>query len=261
MKTEKKRRSRSAYTPYGYTITTNTNCCALAYAGQLLDSLAEAYYLGNGTRAYSPSLMRFLSPDSASPFGEGGVNAYVYCLGNPINMTDPTGHWSEYVAKPLIIPRPKYNATTHSPAFRAERKTGLIKAQLSFEIDIQAVIRKKLASTIFDRAYPALQKVRSYLSGKELNYLPEPQTSLNLDKIKSSKNAAMLIDRFASNKIPTTMPKEALDLDDFATVFLVSSYKLDPSKTLAALNDRIRKLNNGSNYQAHIADTDILLRR
>ncbi len=37
--------------------------------------------LGNGYRAYSPVLMRFNSPDSWSPFGEGGVNAYAYIEG------------------------------------------------------------------------------------------------------------------------------------------------------------------------------------
>ncbi|VVO73087.1 hypothetical protein PS862_01436 [Pseudomonas fluorescens] len=38
--------------------------------------------------------MRFHSPDSWSPFGEGGLNAYMYCLGNPIRYTDKTGHMS-----------------------------------------------------------------------------------------------------------------------------------------------------------------------
>jgi hypothetical protein len=36
--------------------------------------------------------MRFNSPDSLSPFGEGGLNAYAYCIGDPINRRDPTGH-------------------------------------------------------------------------------------------------------------------------------------------------------------------------
>jgi hypothetical protein len=38
--------------------------------------------------------MRFLSADSWSPFGEGGVNAYAYCGGDPVNQVDPTAHAS-----------------------------------------------------------------------------------------------------------------------------------------------------------------------
>ena len=36
--------------------------------------------------------MRFNAPDSLSPFGEGGFNAYNYCAGDPINKIDPSGH-------------------------------------------------------------------------------------------------------------------------------------------------------------------------
>ncbi|MFC9753074.1 RHS repeat-associated core domain-containing protein [Streptomyces sp. NPDC056921] len=38
------------------------------------------------------TLARFHSPDSLSPFGDAGLNAYAYCLGDPINRVDPTGH-------------------------------------------------------------------------------------------------------------------------------------------------------------------------
>jgi hypothetical protein len=36
-------------------------------------------------------LMRFHSPDAASPFRHGGLNAYVYCIGDPVNHSDPSG--------------------------------------------------------------------------------------------------------------------------------------------------------------------------
>lgn len=57
------------------------------------------YYLtGNGYRGYLPQLMRFASPDSLSPFGKGGLNAYGFCLGDPVNVTDATGHFPLPVA-------------------------------------------------------------------------------------------------------------------------------------------------------------------
>ena len=50
------------------------------------------YMLGAGYRGYIPSLMRFNSPDNWSPFRRGGINAYAFCGGDPVNGRDPTGH-------------------------------------------------------------------------------------------------------------------------------------------------------------------------
>lgn len=65
---------------------------ALGFNGERIDPELGGYHLGNGYRLYSPSLRRFTSPDSLSPFGKGGINPYAYCEGDPINNTDPTGH-------------------------------------------------------------------------------------------------------------------------------------------------------------------------
>ncbi|MNV28059.1 hypothetical protein D3C71_1192360 [compost metagenome] len=64
----------------------------LGFNGQLREASIGWYLLGNGYRAYNPRLMRFHSPDSWSPFGGGGLNAYMYCAGDPLNRADPTGH-------------------------------------------------------------------------------------------------------------------------------------------------------------------------
>ncbi|WP_409262888.1 RHS repeat-associated core domain-containing protein [Pseudomonas putida] len=57
----------------------------------MVDRLTGCYHLGNGRRTYNPVLMRFHSADSLSPFSEGGLNAYAYCGGDPINRVDPSG--------------------------------------------------------------------------------------------------------------------------------------------------------------------------
>jgi len=64
------------------------------FNGERADPISGSYHLGNGYRAYNPTLMRFTCPDSLSPFGAGGINPYAYCLGDPVNRIDPTGHIS-----------------------------------------------------------------------------------------------------------------------------------------------------------------------
>ncbi|SNS02031.1 RHS repeat-associated core domain-containing protein [Pseudomonas japonica] len=62
------------------------------FNGEWPESPTGHYLLGHGYRAYNPMVMRFNSPDSESPFRRGGLNAYGYCLGDPVNLTDPDGH-------------------------------------------------------------------------------------------------------------------------------------------------------------------------
>lgn len=66
----------------------------LGFNAERQDPITGNYYLGKGTRTYNPRLMRFHSYDSMSPFGKGGTNGYAYCLGDPINQRDPSGHFA-----------------------------------------------------------------------------------------------------------------------------------------------------------------------
>ena len=81
-----------AYSPYGHRAVSSGILSLLAFNGERRDPVTGCYLLGNGYRAFNPFLMRFISPDSWSPFGKGGLNAYAYCEGNPISRVDPTGH-------------------------------------------------------------------------------------------------------------------------------------------------------------------------
>lgn len=86
-------RSRSIhYCAYGGNSVAANSPGLIGYAGYYLDAFSGHYILGNGYRSYGPGLMRVLSPDHLSPFGRGGLNAYGYCAGDPVNYIDPDGH-------------------------------------------------------------------------------------------------------------------------------------------------------------------------
>jgi len=83
---------RLHYIPYGFR--PERTVSSLGFNGEALLEGSDHYPLGNGYRIYNTALMRFQSPDSQSPFQRGGMNAYCYCLGDPVNRSDPTGHFS-----------------------------------------------------------------------------------------------------------------------------------------------------------------------
>ncbi|PSU15747.1 RHS repeat-associated core domain-containing protein [Photobacterium kishitanii] len=62
------------------------------YCGERFDHIGRNYLLGNGYRCYAASTMSFWQADSMSPYNKGGINPYAYCLNDPINFSDPTGH-------------------------------------------------------------------------------------------------------------------------------------------------------------------------
>lgn len=80
------------YCAYGQQSAPQEIATRLGYNGELREARIGWYMLGNGYRAYNTVLMRFHSPDSWSPFDSGGLNAYTYCVGDPVNFSDPTGH-------------------------------------------------------------------------------------------------------------------------------------------------------------------------
>lgn len=85
---------RVAYSPCGFRLPVLKSLAVLGFNGERQELVAQTYMLGNGYREFNPSLMRFSSPDSMSPFGIGGLNYYGYCLQDPINFQDPSGRFS-----------------------------------------------------------------------------------------------------------------------------------------------------------------------
>ncbi|MFW0759295.1 RHS repeat-associated core domain-containing protein [Pseudomonas sp. H11T01] len=84
-------RRQKVYSPYGHRRAESDLSSLLGFNGERPDPVTGHYLLGNGHRAFNPVLMRFNSPDRLSPFGRGGLNPYAYCLGDPVNFSDPTG--------------------------------------------------------------------------------------------------------------------------------------------------------------------------
>lgn len=82
-----------AYSPYGYCAGESRVNSVVGFKGEWFDPFGLGYMLGNGYRMFGPTLMRFGSPDSMSPFGKGGLNGYCFCKGDPVNRMDPSGHW------------------------------------------------------------------------------------------------------------------------------------------------------------------------
>jgi len=78
-----------SYSAYGFDDLTSRESL-IGFNGEARNNVVGCDLLGNGRRAYSPVLMRFLSPDIMSPFEGGGLNAYMYCEGDPINYSDPS---------------------------------------------------------------------------------------------------------------------------------------------------------------------------
>jgi len=94
------------YSAYGQRSAERDPAASVAFNGEFREPDTGWYLLGNGYRAYNPVLRRFHSPDSMSPFGSGGLNAYSYCVGDPINYADPTGHFAFSMIFRAIASRP-----------------------------------------------------------------------------------------------------------------------------------------------------------
>lgn len=91
------------YTPFGFASVVPDGIL-VGFNGERRDSSLECDFLGQGRRVYSPVLMRFYSADALSPFYEGGLNAYSYCEGDPVNYSDPSAmnRWATIVRQKVF---------------------------------------------------------------------------------------------------------------------------------------------------------------
>ncbi len=78
------------YDAYGNTDSTGAFVNSFAYTGAVIDEETDLYYMN--ARYYDPATGRFISEDIYRGDGEAFRHLYVYCDGDPVNDTDPSGH-------------------------------------------------------------------------------------------------------------------------------------------------------------------------
>ena len=70
----------------------------LRYRGYVYDTETGLYYVSS--RYYDPEIGRFLNADDAIAGVGGdirGYNLFAYCMNDPVNMSDHTGHWPQWI--------------------------------------------------------------------------------------------------------------------------------------------------------------------
>jgi RHS repeat-associated protein len=91
-----KQATRILYQPFGEIDSehsTGIDQVTHKFTGQEMDGESGLMYYA--ARYYDPSIGRFITTDSMVPRGKDiqSHNRYAYVVNNPINYTDPTGHW------------------------------------------------------------------------------------------------------------------------------------------------------------------------
>lgn len=158
-------RETLAYNVYGYSAQMKSSEVLIAFKGNRFDSILGAYPLGTGYhRSFSPTLMRFYSPDTLAPFNVDDINPYVAFMNNPTGYDDPSGHWSvprfllpkRYVVRRLFTKLTKSTTTLESVN---DFKSVLVSPSAQHKgLKDQLINRGNRASERIDQKLKALQE-------------------------------------------------------------------------------------------------------
>ena len=163
---------RHNYSAYGYKPKLPSEQTLLGFNGEYLEPVTASYHLGRGYRAYSPVLMRFCSSDSWSPFGKGGLNPYCYCEGDPVNNTDPSGHFVISLLKKMANLLTSYIFPGFNPPFEKKQLRIKIRPEIFEppEIDIpkkqpssSGLISTSRITRTYDKPNPHKKKSLEFL--------------------------------------------------------------------------------------------------
>ena len=139
------------------------------------DTHANCYHLGQGHRAYFPGKMRFSSPDRLSPFGLGGLNAYAYCNGDPVNYSDPQGTWRLFKAARKFFKRFWTDSSSGRTTGRGEFDSGKTSHQVDQDLSFDSSLRYReaavgLALDLKDHEPDLFKRVTKHLGPGDLHY-------------------------------------------------------------------------------------------
>lgn len=224
-----------SYAPYGFNSAILSKPQLAAFNGERLEPVSAGYALGNGNRLFSPRLMRFLGADTFSPFEQGGLNCYCYCLGDPINRTDPNGHWS------IVKPRTWFRSPNTKLRQRLSAMAKIRPKLNEATAELQPYIQEKVLRRPFDLIEQAsLDAARS----KVLRLLPKAERkargiakyapsgeSYQFPDIDKAKNALM-----QTQRQPATLPEKSK-----RTFFDRSVPRDDPYDDVNYWNNAIRQ--------------------
>ncbi|WP_247255642.1 RHS repeat-associated core domain-containing protein [Pseudomonas moorei] len=258
-----------AYSPYGHRSVVSALLSLSGFNGERQDPVTGHYTLGN-YRAFNPVLMRFNSPDSLSPFGRGGINAYTYCLNDPVNRVDPNGHFSaSSLIKPFSflkkqIARPYYklasqsrSATSTPLTNRFDRKyTNLIEDLIAAEKinkgDLKlTVIKSKEDLNIIklkelDHKY-ILTQDNTLVVG---SFTPDPSKSSKYEPKHSS--IARIYEKFTSSEGAGVVSAGVITRTNHGyQVTNYSGHYLTPPKTNTLVKFKIRSLGASAKSKAY----------
>lgn len=168
-------RQPQVYSPYGYRSADNELLSVMGFNGERPDPVTGHYLLGQGHRAYNSVLMRFNSPDTLSPFGKGGINAYAYCANNPVTRIDPTG--KSWITE-IFIPFSKY-IIDNAPIFPKKYLTKVPATTISD--DYKYLLKMRTISP--ENPSLAINKTRQYM-----DEIADQIEMLNISKNRAQKN-------------------------------------------------------------------------